>query len=303
MTVTAPAPPLRTRLRSDPGVALWTVAAGCWLATVVLVVAGGDELGHHDQVLEQSTWSWPARTAAFLAVWTVMVGAMMLPTVVPLARLFALVSSRAPHPRRARLGLYGGYLAVWAAFAPVALVGDAAVHAVVHRLAWLESRPELLLGSALVLAGGYQFSSLKAACLTSCRSPVSFLRQHYGRGTRAGVRLGVRHGLSCLGCCWALMLVGFATGAGSLAWMLVLTAVMVVEKTVRWGARLVAPVGFALLAAGTVVAVAALLQPSPPSCGHEDAAGHVHVAEDGCAHNSSASSSAVRAAPSVSTGR
>ena len=294
-------PVLGTRLRSDPGPALWAVAAGCWAATVVLVVAGGDELGHHDQVLEQSAWPWPARLAAFLAVWMVMIGAMMLPTVVPLARLFTAVSGRAPHPHRARAGLYGGYLAVWAAFAPLALAGDAGVHAAVHRWGWLEARAGLVLGGALLLAGAYQLSSLKNACLTACRDPASFLRQHYGRGVPAALRLGVRHGLSCVGCCWALMLVMFATGVGSLIWMAALTSVMVVEKTSRWGARLVTPVGIGLLVAGAVVSAAALFPSPAASCGHDAAGGH--VTGEACGHSSSASSSAVLAAPSVSTGR
>ena len=289
---------LGTRPRHDPGVALWVVAAGCWTITVALVLGGGAGVGHHDQVLTESTWSWPARLAAFGAAWTLMVGAMMLPTVVPLARLFALVSARAPHPRRARLALYAGYLALWTAFAPLALLGDAAVHATVDRWPWGAERPGLVLGAALVLAGAYQFSRLKDACLTACRSPVPVLAQHYGRGARAALRLGVRHGLSCLGCCWALMLVMFATGVGSLLWMLGLTAVMVVEKTTRWGPRLVAPVGAGLLLAGTVVCAAALL--TAPSGTH---GGHPHAAVEQDAQSSSASSSAALAAPPVSTGR
>lgn len=262
---TVSAPVLDARLRRDPGLVLWAVAAGCWLVTAVLVLTGAGELGHHDVVLESSVWPWSARIAAFLTVWLVMIGAMMLPTVVPLARLFGLVSARAPHRQQVRAGLYGGYLAVWTAFAPLALLGDAAVHRLVHTWPWLDARSGLVLGGALLLAGAYQFSPLKNACLTACRNPASFLRQHYGRGPRAAARLGVRHGLSCLGCCWALMLVMFATGVGSLAWMLALTAVMVVEKTTRWGARLVVPLGVALLLAGTVVSAAAMFPASASS--------------------------------------
>ena len=101
----------------------------CWAATAWLVLAGGDELGHHDVVLEQSTWPWSARIGAFLGVWLVMVGAMMLPTVVPLARLFEPVSGRAPRPRGGQGGLLAGYLAIWTAFAGIALLGDAGIHA------------------------------------------------------------------------------------------------------------------------------------------------------------------------------
>ncbi len=247
--------PTLTDARRDPAIVIWVVAGVCWLLTTWLVVAGGDGLGHHDVVLEQSTWPWPVRIAGFLAVWLVMIGAMMLPTVVPLVRLFVPVSARAPNRGRALAALCAAYLAVWAAFAPLALLGDAGVHALVDRWPWLAARPELILGTTLVLAGLFQFSPLKNACLTACRNPVGYLWQHYGRGAAAAWRMGLRHGLSCLGCCWALMLVMFGTGVGSLAWMLALTAVMVAEKTTRWGARLVVPVGVALLAAGLTVAL------------------------------------------------
>jgi predicted metal-binding membrane protein len=250
--------PLATRARQDPAVAVWVVAGACWLLTTWLVVTGGHELGHHDIALERSTWPWPVRIAGFLAVWLVMIGAMMLPTVVPLVRLFVPVSARAPHPGRALAALGAGYLAVWAAFAPLALLGDAGVHALVDRWAWLATRPELVLAATLVLAGLFQFSGLKNACLTACRNPVGYLWQHYRRGAAAAWRMGLRHGLSCLGCCWALMLVMFGTGVGSLVWMLALTAVMVVEKTTRWGGRLVVPVGIALMSAGLAVAIGGL---------------------------------------------
>lgn len=148
---------------------------------------------------------------------------------------------------------------MWAAFAPLALLADAGVHALVDRWPWLAARPGLVLGTTLALAGLLQFSRVKNACLTACRNPVGFLWQHYRRGAAAAWLVGARHGLSCLGCCWALMLVMFGTGVGSLAWILALTAVMVVEKTTRWGARLVVPVGVALLAAGLAVSAQALI--------------------------------------------
>jgi predicted metal-binding membrane protein len=246
------------RARRDPGVALWVVASVCWAGTVWLVVGSGG-LGHHDVALAQPTWSWPLRLGAFLAVWLVMIGAMMLPTAVPVVRLFGAVTARAPGPTVARLAFLAGYLAVWTAFALLALVADQAVQALVAAWAWLAARPNLLLGATLVLAGAFQFSPLKNACLTACRNPVGFLWQHYRRGAVGAWRLGLRHGTSCLGCCWALMLVMIATGVGSLVWMAGLTAVMVIEKTARRGARLVVPVGVALLVAGTSLSLSALL--------------------------------------------
>jgi predicted metal-binding membrane protein len=244
------------RARRDPGVALWVVAGVCWVGTVWLVVGAGG-VGHHGTVLERS--AGPLRLGAFLAVWLVMIGAMMLPTVVPMVRLFGAVTARAPGPTAARLSFLAGYLAVWTAFAVLALLADQAVQALVAVWAWLAARPDLVLGATLVLAGGFQFSPLKNACLTACRNPVGFLWQYYSRGAAGGWRLGVRHGLSCLGCCWALMVVMLATGVGSLVWMVGLTAVMVVEKTARRGALLVVPVGVVLLVAGASLLLSALL--------------------------------------------
>lgn len=235
----------------DPAIAVWVVAGVCWLVTTVFVVAGNAEHGHHGAAVAQFT---VPGLAAFLGVWLVMVGAMMLPTTVPLVRLYVAASGRAPGAVSARAAFFAGYLAVWTGFAALALAADTGVRALVERSAWLAARPDLVLGAALVGAGAFQLSPLKNACLTVCRNPMSFLWQHYRRGLGGGWRVGWRHGIACVGCCWALMLVMFATGVGSLLWMLGLTVVMVVEKTSRRGARLVEPVGIGLLVVGLAVA-------------------------------------------------
>jgi predicted metal-binding membrane protein len=261
---TAPA----TRVRHDPAVLLWGVAGACWAGTLALVLAAG--IGHGHGSVDDAV-PWPAQVALSLAAWTVMVGAMMLPTLVPLARLFTAVTARTPRPWPARAGLYAGYLGAWVAVAPVALAAGWGLHLLVGASPWLAARDGLVLGGALLLAGGFQFSRLKDACLTTCRSPASFLWRSYRRGFRGGGRLGVRAGLWCLGCCWALMLLMVATGAGSLAWMLALTAVMVAEKTARWGARLVRPVGIALLLCGVAVSSSALFAPAAGAPCHHGA--------------------------------
>jgi hypothetical protein len=160
-----------------------------------------------------------------------------------------------------RVGRFlAGYAAVWTAFGAVAFLGDIGLHELVHRWPWLEAHPQVIAGSVLMLAGEFQFSKLKDRCLSECRHPASFLLQHYGRGVGAAFRLGRAHGLFCLGCCWALMLVGFAAGVANLWWMAVLTAVMVFEKSGRGGDRGVVPIGIALIALGGLV----LIVPSWP---------------------------------------
>lgn len=234
----------------DPAPWIWTIAGACWVAVLALQLGGWIEAGHHDTVLTGDGPPAPVGVAGFLLVWAVMVGAMMLPTMVPMARLVHAVTAPRPDAASARTGLYGAYLAVWLGFGVGALALDSGVHLAVERSPWLHHHEGLVLAGALLLGGGFQLSPLKDACLTACRSPMSLLWQHYGRGARATWRLGVAHALNCLGCCWALMLVMFATGVGSLAWMLGLTAVMVVEKTTSWGDRLVTPLGLGLVAAG-----------------------------------------------------
>jgi predicted metal-binding membrane protein len=237
------------------------VAGVCWIVTISAVLLGVGVHGHHDVVLESSGLGWTVRLAVFGFAWLVMVGAMMLPSAVPMLELFWTVSARHPQPLFSRAVFVGTYLLVWIGFAFVALAGDAAVHALVDSWQWLSVRPGLIFGGTLLLAGSFQFSALKKACLTACRSPLSLLWQHYRRGIAGAFTLGVRHVLYCLGCCWALMLVMFATGAGSLLWMLLLTGVMVAEKTTTWGGRLVAPAGIALIAGGLATAGLALFTP------------------------------------------
>jgi predicted metal-binding membrane protein len=189
----------------------------------------------------------------FLLAWQVMIAAMMLPSSLPLVALYARASAHAPGRRRAMAALLGGYALVWSAFGLIAFAADAGLHAVVDASPWLERHDWWIGGSVLALAGAFQFTSLKDACLDRCRHPGQFLMSHYERGARGGLRLGARHGLFCVGCCWALMLVMFAAGVASLVWMALLTAVMIHEKTRPAGARAVPVTGVALLAAASVV--------------------------------------------------
>ena len=188
-----------------------------------------------------------------------MVVAMMLPTIVPTARMFCLVTVRVERPAATRTVFLAAYLVVWLYFAGVALVGDAGAHAAIGASEWLRAREGLVLAGVLGLAGVIQFIPLTRRCLRACRDPRALLFGHYRRGLAASWALGVRHGMCCLGCHWALMLVMFAVGVGNLWWMAVLTVVMVVEGTARRGMRLVAPVGVALLVAGLWLGLSALV--------------------------------------------
>jgi predicted metal-binding membrane protein len=178
---------------------------------------------------------------------------MMLPSSLPLVRLFARASANQPRPRAAMASFLGGYALVWTVFGALAFTGDVGIHAAVDNLPWLNRHSWLIAAGTLALAGAFQFSSLKDACLRECRHPGAYLLSHYERGAAGAFRLGRGHGIYCLGCCWALMLVLFGAGVANLLWMGALTALMVYEKTAPGGRRLVPVAGVALLGLALLV--------------------------------------------------
>lgn len=194
----------------------------------------------------------------FVAGWTVMITAMMLPTSVPLVATFGGMVARRRHRSWLVALVVVGYLVVWSSFGVALYLADRALHLVVDASPWLASHPYLISAATLALAGVYQFSALKYRCLDECRSPIGFIiaRWQARREGWEAFRLGVDHGLFCVGCCWSLMLVMFAVGLGSLAWMFVLALVMAIEKNHPRGRRLSRPLGLVLLVAA-VYAVAA----------------------------------------------
>ncbi len=196
-------------------------------------------------------------TMLYVAGWTLMTVAMMLPTTLPLVEIFRrLTQRRSTHGQLVTL-LITGYLAVWLAFGIAAHVFDFGVHGLFDRSTWLQSNAWVFGAGPLLLAGAFQFTQLKYRCLDKCRAPLSFVTQ-YWRGDRQhwhAFLLGAHHGAFCVGCCWALMLLMFAVGTGNVGWMLVLGAIMAIEKNTPWGRKLSAPLGVALLAWGSLIII------------------------------------------------
>ena len=251
MSLSRPLAPTTAPLAGVPSPILIGIGAA-WAVAVAAEATGSAGALHHDTLLEGGPGFGPA-LLLFLVAWQVMVGAMMVPSSLPLVRMYAAASAGAPARSRSMTAFLGGYALVWSAFGALAFAGDAALHAGVAASPWLEAHDWAIAPSVLLLAGAFQFSSLKDACLRACRHPASFLHRHYRRGPRGGLVLGVRHAAFCVGCCWALMLVMFAAGAASLIWMAALTALMVHEKTRPTGDRTVPLTGVVLLAAGSTL--------------------------------------------------
>ena len=193
----------------------------------------------------------------FVAAWTLMVFAMMLPTSLPLITMFHTMTSDRQNHMWLMVLLISGYVGIWMGFGVAVHLGDLVLHEVVEQSAWLEANSWSIGAGVLILAGVYQFTPLRYQCLDKCRSPMSFIAGHWSGGNEQmqALRLGVDHGIFCVGCCWSLMLLMFAVGAGSVGWMLALGTVMAVEKNMAWGRQLGKPLGVVLLTSGLIIAL------------------------------------------------
>jgi predicted metal-binding membrane protein len=242
--------------RRFPPAALAAIGVA-WIVTIAAQTSGTAILLNHGRLIEGGPFSAPPplwlALPLFLIAWQVMVAAMMLPSSLPMIRLFRVTSSRQPNPPAVRTAFLGGYFLIWGVFGAVAFLQDVGIHRLVDRTPWLQAHPWVIAGAALALAGAFQFSALKEKCLSECRHPGAFLLQHYQRGVGGAFRLGRKHGLFCLGCCWALMLVMFAAGVANLVWMGILGALMFYEKVGRSGDRVTPVAGVILLSLAGMV--------------------------------------------------
>jgi predicted metal-binding membrane protein len=185
--------------------------------------------------------------AAFLLLWTVMMAAMMLPSVAPLGVLLA--GDRPGRGRRVS-GLVCGYLLTWSLFG----VAELAASVLARRVEDRSDRAAVLAAAlVLVLAGAYQYMPLKERCLATCRSPLRIvMRLGASRGPLTLVRAGAHHGIACVGCCWALMVALLALGMMDLRWMAAFAVAITLEKVWRHGERLSHALGIALIVLGAL---------------------------------------------------
>lgn len=193
---------------------------------------------------------------ALFAMWALMAVAMMAPTAAPLLKTYGDLATNNPAriPMAGWWSLLTGFCLIWVGFAVVAAIA----HAVAAQADLMTAGG--LLGSdwaaaaLLAVTGFYQFSGLKAACLSRCRSPMAFFLANWRGGMAGALRMGLRQGLLCLGCCWALMALAFVGGTMNLVWMGGAMVLMTIEKLPRIGRFVTAPLGVVLIASAMVVA-------------------------------------------------
>jgi predicted metal-binding membrane protein len=204
-------------------------------------------------------WSLAGATT-FVALWTVMMAAMMLPAAAPMIVIFDSAQARGGEATVPTWIFIAGYLLIWMlagiiVYAAVQTGSDIATKlASLDRAQWAP----LTLGATLVAAGLYQFTRIKRICLTRCRSPFAFVMSYWRNGRLGAFQMGLRHGAYCLGCCWALFAVLVAAGIMSIAWMLLLTVLVFVEKVLPYGQRSASLIGLALVALGLEIGSGAI---------------------------------------------
>jgi len=212
------------------------------------------------------TWSLPQLGIA-LAMWMIMAVAMMLPTAMPVITAFDDIQFAARNKGIAEVPRWmftSGYLSVWGALAFVAAGLQWVGGQFMDDELILVSTAPVLGGGLLIFAGWYQWSTLKDACLSQCRSPMRFFMTHWRDGSLGAFRMGLRHGLFCVGCCWALMALMFVGGTMNLVWMAVLTVIMLLEKVLpdhnRMARVFSRGAGVVFIAWGVVLSASGLLE-------------------------------------------
>jgi len=204
--------------------------------------------------MDDGPWTALGSASWFVGVWTVMMAAMMFPSVAPTVALY----SRMARPRTplAPLAFTTAYLLVWVAAGVAALVIANGIGALAGNvLAW-DGAGRPLTGATLMVAAAYEFTPLKKVCLSKCRSPLGFLLSTWRDGWRGGLQMGLKHGTWCLGCCWALMASLFALGVMSVVWMALVAGLIAAEKLLPWRRSATYATAAVLLVIG-VLAVAA----------------------------------------------
>jgi predicted metal-binding membrane protein len=238
------------------GPAFAAARARLGLVALLFALAGVGWWWTADQMrgMDNGPWTGLGTAGWFLAVWVVMMAAMMFPSVAPTVALYSTVTKK--RNPVAPLVFVTGYLLTWTAAGLLAfavselgrrLVGDA--------LSW-DRAGRWVAGGVLVVAAVYELTPLKTMCLRHCRSPLGFLLGSWRDGLPGALKMGAKHGAWCVGCCWALMASLFALGVMSIAWMAFVAALIALEKTLPW--RRLATYGTAaiLFALGMLLVVA-----------------------------------------------
>jgi predicted metal-binding membrane protein len=252
------APALAALLRRDRAIvftALIAVAVLAWSEVLHLANAMAGVDMYASGMMSPVFGQWTGgHFTTMLAMWMVMMVGMMTPSVAPMILLYVQVARRnaAAQPFASALWFTGGYFMAWAGFSLLATAAQWSLEQLALLSPMMSSTSHVFGGLLLISAGVYQWLPIKHSCLARCRAPLSFVMAHGGfQAAAAGsVRLGLQHGLYCIGCCWALMALLFAGGIMNLLWIAALMVLALLEKLLPWSQYFVRASGLAAIGLG-----------------------------------------------------
>jgi predicted metal-binding membrane protein len=228
-------------------VGLLTTALTGWLFLAWAVMDMANPLARLMMPMS-AAWDMPTATAVF-AMWSIMMAAMMLPSAAPMVLVFAHLARRGGD-WAATWVFVGAYVLMWAGFSSLAAVMHWALQAAGLLSPMMVSVDPLLTAVLLITAGAFQFTPIKTACLTRCRSPVSFLMTEWRKGRGGAFVMGMRHGMYCIGCCWALMALLFVIGVMNLPMVAMIAIAVALEKLAPKGVWIARVIGGVLVFGG-----------------------------------------------------
>jgi len=247
-------------LRRDRAVVVFALLGVIMLAWGYLLLGAGmslDEMGGMPMAQEEPIWT-PAYAAVALAMWAIMMAAMMLPSAAPMILLYGTIANRRELKGDPAVGagVFGlGYIVVWTAFSLAAVAFQFGLDHAQLLSPMMRVTSRSVAGGVLIAAGVYQWTPLKQACLRRCRSPLEFLMTEWREGRVGALKMGLRHGTYCLGCCWMLMLLLFVGGIMNIAWIATVAAFVLIEKVSPGGHWIGRVTGVALAVWGVAILV------------------------------------------------
>ena len=253
---------IESALRRDRAIVLASVAILASLSWLYLWLEADAMdrmmMGLRPMAMQPSAASAATFSLTFL-MWAMMMVGMMLPSAAPMTLLYAAMVRKNSERGTALPAVWifaGGYLLVWTAFSLGATVLQVLLEELRVASSMMVSTSKWLTGGILLAAGVYQWSPLKNKCLAKCRSPIEFIAGHWRAGSLGALRMGAAHGLYCVGCCWALMLLLFVGGVMNILWVALIAGLVAVEKLVPGGRWVGRAAGVALAGAGLYVLIA-----------------------------------------------
>ena len=243
-------------LRRDRFLVFGGLTAAVLLSWIYLLNGAEMDLGAMGEMAMPMGARAPGYLLVLFVMWVVMMAAMMLPSAAPMILFYAAIARRRRERGEAATGagvFVVGYLVIWSAFSVGAAILQWRLQAAALLSATMATTSVVTSGVLLIGVGLYQLTPLKQACLRRCRSPFDFVVSEWREGPRGALVMGIRHGLFCVGCCWALMLLLFVGGVMNLLWIGALALLVLMEKLVPQGGALARAAGGILIASGAAV--------------------------------------------------